>query len=497
MDNSGDNRFATLIRSLLEDRADVERRPESRWDAWTMPIPVAVDVVLSETRTIAVMRLAHATAVRYPWIDMSPARAYCMTDRQSALEMARRTHDDTEGIDLLWRLCAAYVGRPLTFGFVDRLNAFADELVYYAPENTYAPLQAFKDRIDRLDEVREVDFNTPISVFSAMSEHGIARIREQLTARKRSEREKADERKKSTLGDLVADARTLGDETDALEAGRIRIIAADVKCAGAVKRLADEGARVGICADAGEVRDRLRAEFTHATAAVDLLTADLRSGEPVRIRPVILVGPPGCGKSRMVRALARAAGVPVRAYDCGSAFDSSFGGTSKQWSTARPSFPLTTVAETCYANPIVLLDEIEKAGTSNHNGNLGASLLGFTERETARAYPDVGIESPADLSHVCYVATANDDAHLPSPLRDRFRIVRVPAAGIEQLPDLCRSIVAELADDAGISPAFVEPLAPDELDVIARAWGDDRSIRTLQRLVRGTLAARDACASRN
>jgi ATP-dependent Lon protease len=245
------------------------------------------------------------------------------------------------------------------------------------------------------------------------------------------------------------------------------------------------------------VRNALRVEFPHCLAAIDLMMLDLRDGEPLRFRPFMLVGDPGCGKSRMIRRLAELLSAPMRRYDGSSSGDNAFGGTPKRWSTALPCFPLTCVAETGFANPMLMVDEIDKAPPGYWHGSLHTAMMPFLERETAAKYPDVGFEIEVDVSHVNYCATANDDSRLPKPLKDRLRVIKVPSPGKAQLEMLCASIMKDLAVELNVPAAFLTALAPDELAVVSRAWGNDGSVRKLQKIVRGTVTARDEHASRH
>ncbi|MGY0571913.1 AAA family ATPase [Bradyrhizobium sp. RDM12] len=149
------------------------------------------------------------------------------------------------------------------------------------------------------------------------------------------------------------------------------------------------------------------------------------------------------------------------------------------------------------ANPIVLVDEIEKAGSSDHNGNLWSAMTPHLEVETSRRYRESGVEAELDLSHVIHLATANSVERLPSQLRDRFRVIKIPAPTLAHLPRLAALVMRDLAaeDEAR---AHDEPLAADELEIIGRAWIRERfSMRKLQRLVSATLEARDAFARRH
>jgi hypothetical protein len=263
------------------------------------------------------------------------------------------------------------------------------------------------------------------------------------------------------------------------------------------KDLVDAPLPLIVVRDVARIRAALHAEFPHAVAGVDLLLRDLREAKPTRLAPICLVGSPGCGKSRMVRRLADFLRVYVYRYDAASSADSQFGGTGKAWSNTEPSVPARAVAQSKTANPTVLIDEIDKAAARNWNGRLWDALLPFLDRETAGRYRDQSLDCELDLSMVSYVATANDATKLPSPLRDRFRIINIPAPTLQHLPALAAQVMRDLAIEDESRQADA-PLAGDELAVIAKAWSRAGfSMRALQKIVGATLEARDSHAMRH
>ena len=157
--------------------------------------------------------------------------------------------------------------------------------------------------------------------------------------------------------------------------------------------------------------------------------ADLVGRRTIRLRPLLLVGEPGGGKSRFVRRLAEILNVGCWRTDASRSDGAVFGGTDKRWHSAEACHPFLAIARAKHGNPLVLIDELEKAGTRSDYGRFWDCLLGFLEPETAARYPDPALQVPLDLSHVSYIATANSLDPLPSPLRDGFVIVTFPKPG--------------------------------------------------------------------
>lgn len=268
----------------------------------------------------------------------------------------------------------------------------------------------------------------------------------------------------------------------------------------AFEAILDKALPLVVARNLDEARRRLGYEFPHAESALGGLFRDLREGDPVRLRPTLLVGPPGTGKSRLVRKFAAAIGIQhLHRYDGSAAGDNHFAGTSKSWSTTEPSVPARAVLASMTANPLVFVDELDKATPrGGFNGNLFDALTSFLERETAKRWRDVSLDAEVDLGMCSYIATANDASVLPEHIRDRFRILKVPAPRLVDLPLIAGAIVDEMMLEGDEWAAHAAPFAPDELQVMAKAWrAAGLSVRKLQKIVAATLEARDAHAMRH
>jgi hypothetical protein len=107
----------------------------------------------------------------------------------------------------------------------------------------------------------------------------------------------------------------------------------------------------------------LLAEAPWASEAIEILLRDLVGRPFLQLRPTLLLGQAGTGKSRLAHRLATLVGLPVTIYSAAGVADGAFGGTPRQWSTGRASVPLQAIRRAMVANPVIVIDEIEKAGT--------------------------------------------------------------------------------------------------------------------------------------
>lgn len=245
--------------------------------------------------------------------------------------------------------------------------------------------------------------------------------------------------------------------------------------------------------DMVRVRATLRDEFPHAHAQIDVLLSGLVEGEPVRMRPaVLLVGPAGGGKSRLAVRISECLCVGLHRFDGAGASDNAFGGTPRRWSSGEHCQPLEAVRRHKIANPMMLVDEIDKAGTSRHNGSLENALMPFLGGDTtSSAYPDPYVQSECCLSHVNFLLTANDDTVLSGPLRDRLRIVRMPGPTIEHMVQIVRTMVADIARERGGDRRWFPDFDDDELCITSQLWRGGGSVRRLRAIVERMLAYRE------
>ena len=218
------------------------------------------------------------------------------------------------------------------------------------------------------------------------------------------------------------------------------------------------------------------------STSIDFALADLVGRTTIRLRPLLLVGDPGGGKSRFARRLGEVLGLSVWREDASRADGAVFAGTDRRWYSAEPCHPFLAVAAGRIANPLVLIDEIEKSGTRSDYGRLWDCLLGFFEPETSARYPDPALQTNLDLSQVSYVATANSLDPLPSPIRDRMRVVTFPKPSADDLDALLPAVIADLARERGLDQSWMPPLDGVEYAAVTMNWRGG-SVRRLRRIV--------------
>ncbi len=186
-----------------------------------------------------------------------------------------------------------------------------------------------------------------------------------------------------------------------------------------------------------EMADTLRTEFPWATDAIEVIFDELlarkRHGSNVLgMQPVLLVGPPGTGKTRMAQRLSELLSIPSAVIGMASMSDARvLKGTARGWSSNRPSRILECIA-TAGPTHLFLLDEVDKAQSRGGNGGSPQeALLDLLEPGNAKRFADEYLLAEADISNCLYVLTANFLSRIPSPLLSRVAIAYVGMPGAE------------------------------------------------------------------
>jgi ATP-dependent Lon protease len=151
------------------------------------------------------------------------------------------------------------------------------------------------------------------------------------------------------------------------------------------------------------------------------------SRDALEITPMLLLGPPGIGKTHFAREIAQLLGTGLGFISMSSLTAGwVLSGASSQWKGARPGKVFETLVDGAYANPVMVVDEIDKARAEHAYDPLGA-LYSLLEHDTAGAFTDEFAEVAIDASQVIWVATANDERSIPEPILNRMNVFEVQA----------------------------------------------------------------------
>ena len=206
----------------------------------------------------------------------------------------------------------------------------------------------------------------------------------------------------------------------------------------------------------------------------------VRSGGTLgfKIPPLLLLGPPGVGKTSYLQRLAELSGLPFLSLSlAGKSDNRDLAGTARGWGTGHPSRVIALINETRTANPIVLLDEIDKAGGSDHNGRITDTLLTLLEPASSTKFYDDFLWGHADLSRVSWMATANSTATLPITLLGRMEVKRVPHPKPEHYPAIVKRALDGYLRREGLDPAWMGNITLTEWDWLGQYFTSPRLAR--------------------
>ena len=197
---------------------------------------------------------------------------------------------------------------------------------------------------------------------------------------------------------------------------------------------------------------------------------------PVRLPPLLLYGPPGVGKTHFCESLAKVLGVPVRRHPMDQAETSgALLGSDAVWGNSRYGLVFDLLGLGEYANPLVILDELDKAQTMGKTSGGFSSPTGvlhsLLEPVSAAKVRDISLDLEIDASQIAWIATANYPWWVPATLRSRFKEFLIMPPNAKQAIQLARSVVKHALKAAGF-----EAGEPDRRIVVALAHLSAREI---------------------
>jgi len=195
------------------------------------------------------------------------------------------------------------------------------------------------------------------------------------------------------------------------------------------------------------------------------LSQDSRDG--LEVTPMLLLGAPGIGKTHFARQLAELLGtgmslVPMSSMTAGWLLS----GASSQWKGARPGKVFEALVDGQYANPVIVVDEIDKASADAQYDPLGA-LYSLLEHDTAGNFVDEFAEVPIDASRVVWITTANDERSIPEPILNRMNVFEIEPPTLEQAREIARRLYLSIRGSHDWGRRFADEAPASVLDVLA------------------------------